>query len=203
MVHNKRFAVGVLLCGMALSAGALGADKGADAKSMKALIERGKYLVTLGGCNHCHSPKVFTPMGPVPDTTRLLSGHPASAAPLNVPKDLIAPDKWGALTNNDLTEWAGPWGVSFARNLTPDPATGIGSWTEDIFIAALRTGKDMGKGRNILPPMPWSDIGQLTDGDLKAMFAYLKSLKPIANAVPNPISPTGEGIPPTIEPGKK
>lgn len=203
MVHNMRLAVGVVLCGMVLSASALGADKGADAKKMKALIERGRYLVTLGACNDCHSPKVFTPMGPVPDTTRLLSGHPANAILPVVPKDLIGPDKWGAVTSNDFTAWAGPWGVSFARNLTPDVATGIGSWTEDIFIKALRTGKDMGKGRNILPPMPWPTIGQSTDSDLKAIFAYLKSLKPIDNAVPNPISPAGGTVPTLQAPDKK
>jgi len=203
MIQYRRIAVGVVMCGMVLSAIALGADKEADAKKMKALIEKGRYLVTLGGCNHCHSPKVMTPMGPVPDTTRLLSGHSAKAPLPDVPKDLIAPDKWGAVTNNDLTEWAGPWGVSFARNLTPDLATGIGSWTVDIFIKAMRTGKDMGKGRNILPPMPWSDIGESTDSDLKAIFAYLKSLKPINNAVPNPISPAGEPMPTMKAPDKK
>lgn len=203
MVRNRRLAVGLVLCGMIVSVGALGADKGADAKKMESMIKRGKYLVTLGGCNHCHSPKVMSPMGPVPDTTRLLSGHPADAPALEVPKGLLAPDKWGALTSNHMTEWAGPWGVSFARNLTPDVATGIGSWTEAIFIKALRTGKDMGKGRNILPPMPWQDIGESPDSDLKAIFAYLKSLKPINNAVPNPISPAGGHMPPMTSPDKK
>jgi len=202
MMHNWRLTAGVVLFGMVLSASALGSDKASDAKKLKAMIERGKYLVTLGGCNHCHSPKVMTPMGPVPDTTRLLSGHPATEPAHEVPKDALAPDKWGAITNNHLTEWAGPWGVSFARNLTPDVATGIGSWTEAIFIKALRTGKDMGKGRNILPPMPWQDIGETTDADLKAIFAYLKSLKPINNAVPNPISPSGERMPTMEAPGK-
>jgi hypothetical protein len=119
-----------------------------------------------------------------------------------VPKDVIAPDKWGALATNDLTTWTGPWGVSFARNLTPDVATGIGSWTEEIFIKALRTGKDMGEGRAILPPMPWPMIGQATDADLKAIFAYLKSLKPVENAVPDPISPTGERVPTMSAPKK-
>jgi len=108
----------------------------------------------------------------------------------------------GAITTNDLTAWAGPWGVSFARNLTPDIATGIGSWTEAIFIKALRTGKDMGEGRAILPPMPWPGIGQSTDADLKAMFAYLMSLKPIENAVPDPISPAGERVPTMSSPKK-
>lgn len=197
-MHNnnrfKLFPLGVLALAVFSHAVMVGADKSSDAKRLKAMIERGKYLVTLAGCNDCHSPKVFTPMGPVPDTTRLLSGAPADAKVPEIPNGVIAPDKWGALTTNDLTTWAGPWGVSFARNLTPDVATGIGSWTEEIFIKALRTDKDMGEGRDILPPMPWPMIAQSTDADLKAIFAYLKSLKPVENAVPDPIAPTGERL---------
>ena len=160
-------------------------------KGTKSLIERGRYLVVLGGCNHCHSPKVFGPNGPMVDTTKILSGSPASNPVLTVGEGVLGPEKWGALTTNDLTTWAGPWGVSFSRNLTPDKETGIGSWTEAMFIKALRTGKDMGEGRPILPPMPWEDIGKSTDSDLKAMFAYLKSLKPIHNPIHDPIPPTG------------
>jgi hypothetical protein len=164
-------------------------------KGTKSLIERGKYLVVLGGCNHCHSPKVFGPNGPMVDTTKILSGTPASNPVLTVGEGVLGPEKWGALTTNDLTTWAGPWGVSFSRNLTPDKETGIGSWTEAMFIKALRTGKDMGEGRPILPPMPWEDIGKSTDSDLKAIFAYLKSLKPIHNPIHDPIPPAGNQKP--------
>jgi hypothetical protein len=160
-----------------------------DSEKMRATIERGKFLVDLGGCNHCHSPKMMTPRGPVPDTTRLLSGSPSGWAVPAVPVEAMGPDKWGAVTSPDLTAWAGPWGISFTRNLTPDKETGLGSWTDAVFIKALRTGKDMGEGRAILPPMPWEDIGKLPDADLKAMFAYLKSLKPIRNAVHDPVPP--------------
>jgi hypothetical protein len=159
------------------------------------MVGRGKYLVTAGHCNDCHTPKVFTAKGPVDDSTRLLSGYPATSTLPEIPKNVIAPDKWGALASNDFTAWAGPWGVSFARNLTPDIATGLGSWTPEMFIKAMRTGKDMGEGRNILPPMPWFDIAPMTDHDLRAIFAYLRSLKPIENAVPDPMSPTGERLP--------
>ena len=154
-------------------------------------IERGKYLVMAGGCNDCHSPKIFTAAGPVPDTTRLLSGHPANSPLPAIPKGVIGPTQWGALTTNDLTAWAGPWGVSFAYNLTPDIKTGIGGWTEDLFIQTLRKGKFMGQSRDILPPMPWQSIGQMTDDDLKAIFAYLKSLPPIENPIPAPLPPPG------------
>jgi len=158
-------------------------------------VEHGKYLVMVGGCNDCHSPKVFTPQGPMPDTTKLLSGSPANAKLPELMKEVLGPDKWGAITTNDMTAWVGPWGTSFARNLTPDMSTGLGSWTEEMFIKALRTGKDMGEGRDILPPMPWQTIGMMKDQDLKDIFAYLKSLPPIDNAVPDPISPTGEKMP--------
>jgi len=154
-------------------------------------VSRGKFLVLIGGCNDCHSPKVFTQMGPVPDTTRLLSGHRAEAPVPNLPDGVIGttPDKWGAVATGEFTGWRGPWGTSFAANLTPDKETGIGSWTPDMFIKALRTGKHMGSGRDILPPMPWYDLGHLPDPDLKAIFSYLQSLKPVSNAVPDPIPP--------------
>jgi len=166
-----------------------------NAKEQRAkLVERGKQLVLLGGCIDCHCPKVMTPMGPMPDTTRFLSGAPAHNPLPTVPQGVLGPDKWGAVTTNDLTTWFGPWGVSFARNLTPDTATGLGSWTEQMFMSALRTGKDMGQGRAILPPMPWMFMGQLPDADLKAIFVYLKSLPPISNAVPDPIPPSDPRI---------
>jgi hypothetical protein len=101
----------------------------------------------------------------------------------------MAPGKWSAMTNDDLTAWAGPWGVSFAANLTPDKATGLGAWTADQFIKTMRTGKHMGVGRPILPPMPVQNVAALGDADLAALFAYLRSLKPIQNQVPAPLTP--------------
>ncbi len=154
-------------------------------------IERGEYLVTMSGCHDCHSPKIMTEMGPEPDPARLLSGHPANEKLAEIPVDLIGPDKWGAITNNNLTAWAGPWGVSFAANLTPDEVTGTGAWTEESFIQIMRTGKHLGTGRPILPPMPWFNLAKVSDQDLKAIFAYLQSLKPIENMVPAPIPPSG------------
>ena len=151
-------------------------------------VEHGQYLVNLGGCNDCHSPKVYTAMGPVPDTTRLLSGQPAGAPIPAVPAGVLSPDGWAVLTNSHFSAWAGPWGVSFAANLTPD-STGLLGWTPDLFIAALRTGKHAGVGRPILPPMPWPNFAKLTDDDLRAIYAYLQSLPPVSNRVPAPIPP--------------
>ncbi len=152
-------------------------------------VERGKYLVTIGGCNDCHTPKKMGPSGPEPDMSRELSGHPSIEKLARIPAGLIAPDKWGAVTNNHLTAWAGAWGVSFAMNLTPDKATGLGSWTPEMFVSALRTGKHQGTGRAILPPMPWNWYRNMTDDDLRAMFAYLQSLPPVNNAIPEPLPP--------------
>jgi hypothetical protein len=153
-------------------------------------IERGAYLVMVGGCNDCHTPKVMTDKGPVPDTTRLLSGHHGGSMMPPIPAGLIGPTAWGAVTNNDLTAWAGPWGVSFSYNLTPDNATGLGAWDENTFIQTLRSGKFMSMSRDILPPMPWQEIGQMKDEDLKAIFAYLKSIPAINNPIPTPLPPT-------------
>jgi mono/diheme cytochrome c family protein len=152
-------------------------------------VARGLYLVTVGVCHDCHTPKIFAAAGPELDKSRLLSGHPANEPVPPVPPGVIGPQGWGAFGNNHFTAWAGPWGVSFARNLTPDVATGLGSWTEQMFIDALRQGKHQGAGRPLLPPMPWQMYREMTDDDLRAMFAYLRTLPAISNAVPEPVPP--------------
>jgi hypothetical protein len=127
--------------------------------------------------------------GPEADMTRELSGNPSTAAVAAVPDGLLVPGKWLTITNDHLGAWAGPWGVSFAMNLTPDKETGLGSWTPEMFVNALRTGKHQGTGRPILPPMPWNWYRNMTDDDLKAVFAYLNSLPPIKNPIPEPLTP--------------
>lgn len=161
-----------------------------DEKAMtkEEMIKRGEYLVNFGGCNDCHSPKVFTDMGPMPDTTRLLSGHQQGMALPRIDTSLVGQGKW-YLGTNDLTAWVGPWGISFAANLTPDDKTGIGLWTEEMFVRSMRNGIHLGAGRPLLPPMPFIGLAGLKDGDLKSVFAYLKSIKPIDNLVPEPIPP--------------
>lgn len=114
----------------------------------------------------------------------MLSGHPAELE-LPPPPAAVGPWIWhGSATN---TAFAGPWGISYTANLTSDELTGIGAWTEDIFIGAIRTGRHWGQSRPILPPMPWQVYGQMTDEDLGAIFAYLKSVPPIRNQVPEPV----------------
>lgn len=156
-----------------------------------AKIERGAYLVRSMGCNDCHTPWKMGPRGPEPDMTRALTGHPAGVVMPAPPRLPAGPWTWlGAETN---TAFAGPWGVSFAANLTPDPETGLGRWTEETFIATLRTGRREGKGRQLLPPMPWPMIRNLTDEDLGSVFAYLQSLAPVRNRVPAPQDPPEAG----------
>lgn len=155
----------------------------------KSTVAEGERLVQALDCNICHSPKVFTAEGPQPDPERLLSGHPADSKLPPVPKGVVSPDGWGGLFNGHFTAWAGPWGVSFAANLTPDEETGIGVWTEDLFVGAIRHGKHMGVGRALLPPMPWQAYSNLTDEELHSIFTYLQSLEPVHNKVPEPIPP--------------
>ncbi len=156
------------------------------------LVARGKYLSWVGGCHDCHTPKLMSAEGmPIPDTSHALSGHPENAPyPTWSPQDLQQRNAM-ALTNPMLTAWAGPWGVSFGINLTPDSATGIAEWTEEAFIQSLRTGKHQGQpnGRAILPPMPWQNMQFSTEEDLKALWAYLRSLPPVKNQVPLPVPP--------------
>ena len=149
-----------------------------------AAVQRGKYLVSVLACNDCHTPKKMGPNGPEIDMTKMLIGY--------VGKELSAPPAsgpWIAHTTDQFTAWAGPWGISYAKNLTPDENTGIGSWSEETFVTAIRTGKHMGVSRPILPPMPWNVYVNLTDADLKAVYAYLRSLPPVNNPQPDPTPP--------------
>ena len=150
-------------------------------------IARGKYLVTIGSCHDCHTPLKNGPRGPEPDMSRALSGHPADLRITSAPTTPSGP--WMGVVAETMTAWSGPWGVSFTANLTPDEETGLGKWTEQMFIDTLRNGRHQGKGRALLPPMPYQNVAAMTDDDLRAVFAYLQSLTPVRNRVPSPIDP--------------
>ena len=153
-------------------------------------VARGAYLVSIAGCHDCHTPWVVGPKGPHADMARALIGHPQEVKIAEPPKMGEGPWVWaGAGTN---TAFAGPWGISFTANLTPDPETGLGKWTEEMFIATIRTGRHQGVGRPVLPPMPVQVYANMTDDDLKSVFAYLQSLTPVRNRVPAPIDPPEE-----------
>lgn len=160
-------------------------DKDAEAAARPSpTVERGRYLVTVAGCNDCHTPFKMGEKGPEPDMTRMLSGHPQE---LRMPPAPAASGPWiwsGAATN---TAFAGPWGVSYATNLTPDENTGIGIWTEDVFVKTLKTGRHWGVARPILPPMPWQNYARMPDEDLKAVYAYLRTVPAVKNRVPEAV----------------
>lgn len=152
------------------------------------LVKRGDYLVKITGCNDCHSPKRMGAQGPEIIPELMLSGYPAD---LPLPKFSDPLIKQGfAMFTPDLTAAVGPWGISFAGNLTPDE-TGLGNWTLEQFKTALTKGKFKGleSGRTLLPPMPWVNYTTMADEDIKAIFAYLKSIKPVKNIVPAPVTP--------------
>lgn len=127
----------------------------ADAASRQ--VERGKYLVNLGGCMDCHTPGYF--LGK-PDMARYMGG---SEVGFEMPG----------------------LGVFYGPNLTPDKETGLGNWTAQQIVTALQTGARPDK-RILAPIMPWPALAKLTKDDVRAIAAYLKSLPPVKNKVPGP-----------------
>jgi len=126
-------------------------------------VVRGRYLTTVMSCNDCHTPGYFYG---APDTMRLLAG-------------------------SDLG-WVGPWGVVHARNLTPDSATGIGTWTKEQIVHALRSGNTP-DGSQLAPIMPWMNYSSILDeDDAMAIAAYLKSLPPVSHKNLDRIPPNGK-----------
>lgn len=197
MTRSKRVCVAGLLAAAAIGTPGLraqssstagtqspsgGAARSADARK----LERGKYLATIGACNDCHSPKIDAQM--TPDPKRPFSGRPQTTfAPSQGANEIHA--------SLDLTAWAGPWGVSYGANLTPDPETGIGTrYTEASFLKTLRTGKKP-EGEDSLPPMPWALYRAMSDDDIKALYAYLRTLPPIKNNVRSAAPPPRQAVP--------
>jgi hypothetical protein len=171
---------------VSLPARAQSASAELKAETTAEKIARGKYLVTTSGCHDCHTPWVMGPKGPEPDMTRALSGHPQDMV-LPPPPKVEAPWVMTAAATN--TAWAGPWGISYTANLTPDPETGLGKWTLRNFTETIRTGRHMGRGREVLPPMPVQVYRNWTDTDFEAVFSYLRSVPAIKNRVPEPLPP--------------
>ncbi len=158
------------------------------ALNKEALIQRGEYLVNVVGCEDCHSTKVMGRQGPEIDTLHRFGGHLASQ-----PLPPAAPEagkKGWMLFAPDLTAAVGPWGTSFAANISSDES-GIGNWSEVQFFKAMREGKFKGldNTRPLLPPMPWFNFAKMKDEDLRAIFYYLQSTKPVDNVVPAALPP--------------
>ncbi|MEC9363753.1 MAG: diheme cytochrome c-553 [Pseudomonadota bacterium] len=166
---------------------ALGLLTSAHAALAETPVERGRYIVQSTGCHDCHTPWIMGPDGPGPDMSRALSGHPQDLTMPPVPS--LPEGPWLSVVSATNTAWAGPWGVSFTANLTPDPETGLGKWTAKNFRDTIRSGRHLGRGREILPPMPYPVYNNMTDADLDAIHAYLQSIPPIRNRVPEPLPP--------------
>ena len=156
-------------------------------------IKRGEYLVNTIGCGDCHSPKRMGEKGSEFDPELHLSGYRQATELPPISEDALS--KGWMLFSPDLTAAVGPWGVSFAANITSDE-TGIGNWSLEQFKTAIRKGKYKGmeNARDLLPPMPWPNFANLSDEDLEAMFEYLKSTKPVKNVVPAPIPPSAPKV---------
>src|SRR6478735_2132989 len=156
---------------------------GAGNGGFESKVKWGEHLVTIGGCNDCHTPKKMGPNGPENDMSLMLSGHPAQQPP---PKfDAKEAAKNGLIITQTFTAWTGPWGITYAVNLTSD-STGIGMWKEDQFVKALKEKKWMGleNTRPLMPPMSMMPATEMSVDELKAIFAYLKSTPPINNVQP-------------------
>lgn len=137
----------------------LAAGKKESAMSKQDMVARGLYLTTMMGCNDCHTPGYFYGAA---DMKRRLSGSEIG--------------------------WVGPWGVVYARNLTPDKETGIGSWTTEQIVHTLRTGNTP-DGRQLATIMPWLNFSKLQDDDALAIAAYLKNLPPVKHKNLDPVPP--------------
>lgn len=175
---------------IALAAGSSTAMAADHPKPAADKLARGKYLVTVTGCHDCHTPLKMGSNGPEPDMSRMLSGHPQDMT--LPPAPTLPAGPWLVTVAATNTAWSGPWGVSFTANLTPDRETGLGKWGLRTFTEAIRTGRHMGRGRAILPPMPFPMYKHLTDADLQAIFSYLQSIPAVVNRVPEPLPPVTE-----------
>jgi cytochrome c553 len=160
------------------------AQSGATADTARA--KRGEYLVNTAGCHDCHTPWKMGANGPEPDMSRMLSGHPETLQ-LTPPPALTG--TWAMVSSFTNTAHSGAWGISYTMNLTPDRNNGLGIWTEEMFLKAIRTGRHMGVSRPINPPMPWQVYRNFSDDDLKAIYAYLRTIPPIVNHIPDYVPP--------------
>lgn len=177
---NPNTLIAATLAGALFNTSALATD------SHSVLIKRGEKLIAYGGCVDCHTPFKMGANGPEKDMARGLSGHPEA---LRLPPSPKLDSAWNWAGSASMTAFVGPWGTTYASNLTPDRETGIGAWREQDFIQAMRTGKHVGVARPILPPMPWQAVASLSERDLRAIFTYLKAQPAVKNKVPDYLPP--------------
>jgi mono/diheme cytochrome c family protein len=187
MQTKTKLTLASLAAAVATTGALAAAPRAATPPDAAAKVARGAYLVKAVGCNDCHTPMKLGARGPEPDMTRMLSGHPEAMALPPAPK--LPPGPWMATVAATMTAWSGPWGTSFTANLTPDKETGLGQWTARTFVDTIRTGRHLGRGRPVLPPMPVQALANMTEDDLESIFAYLQTVPAIKNRVPQPLPP--------------
>ena len=158
-----------------------------DPKSPEDIVDRGKLITEIYGCVDCHSPKIKEGEFLINDPDKLFSGHPGDNKLPQFPPDIIGPNKWRGLFTDSMTAWGGPWGISYSANLTPDKETGIGKLSENNFLSILNLGIHSDMNRKLMQPMPWKEISELDDDNLKAVYRYLKTVKPVKNKVPEAV----------------
>jgi mono/diheme cytochrome c family protein len=179
-------ALAVLAASAALAAFGFGLATPAAAADAKAeQVKRGQHLVLTSGCHDCHTPFKMGANGPEPDMSRMLSGHPEAL--VMPPAPTLPPGPWLVVSAATNTAYSGPWGVSFSANLTPDADTGLGQWKASDFRATIRSGRHMGRGRPVLPPMPVPVYNNFSDAELDAIFAYLRTVPAVKNRVPEAV----------------
>ena len=171
------FGLMVLFIGAIIAIGIRSVDSQND------MVTRGKYLVdAVAACGYCHTPRA----GAEYNMKMYLAGHPAENPYPRYNFNMMQQNIF-LLTSPLLSAFSGPFGTSFASNLTPDKETGLGEWTEKMFIDSMRTGHHQGNidNRKIFPPMGTltKHYAQMNDADLKAIWAYLKSIKSVKNEV--------------------
>ena len=179
----------LIFCTVIIFVGSIIALSINSVESQSDMVQRGKYLVdAAGACGHCHTPRA----GAEYNMDMYLAGHPANAP---YPRYNFSMMQQGIfiLTSPQMSAFSGAFGTSFASNLTPDNETGLGEWTEKMFIDAMRTGHHQGdkSNRKIFPPMPTKHYAQMNDADLKAIWAYLRTIKPVKNEVSPPLNQRG------------
>jgi mono/diheme cytochrome c family protein len=185
-MHKKRWFIGFISLS-ALTLTVLGLNR---VQGQNDVVKRGKYLVdTIGACGQCHTPR----KGAEPDMSMYLAGHPANAPYPKYDFKTMMGQGIFMVTAQTMTAFAAPFGTTFATNLTPDKETGLGEWTEQMFIGAMRTGRHQGveSNRKIFPPMPAKNYSEMSEEDLKAIWAYLKTVNAVKNDVPPALNPRG------------
>ncbi len=141
-------------------------DPAALAHLDAARVYRGRYLVEIAGCAACHTDGAL--IGE-PNASRLLAGSHLGIAYTNPFRDTYP-------------------GVAYPANLTPDPRTGLGDWSDARIAAAIRSGgPDSDPGHLVV--MPWPLYRRMSDDDVNAIVMYLRSIPAIDHPVPARVAP--------------